>query len=279
MPSRRNSRRPSRRPRRAPRRGRKVAKRSSKKRGLSPMNQYAKIVESFQAEDLSSDKPYQHTFSLQQFYRATTIAKNFQFYKAVKVKWEYMPLYNTFQESNSTAVVGKPQLYFQMNRDQNPAWSQRTSAEALFSMNNSGVDPQAFTSNKEIIYKPNWCSPGISALTFGVVQGIPNPISAVTNVISLGLKKQFGWLPTPDLDDYDNARYNPTTAPQYLSTSVNTGPTNNAGVVYNGHNLYISQDNEPDTPVCRLICTVEWLFKNPKDNYSKLATRTPAQAV
>ena len=264
-PAKRFRRARGRKPRRAPRRN------LNKKSGLSVMNQHARIVESFELLDLKSDKPYQHVFHLSQFYRATTIAKNFQFYKAVKVKWEYMPLYNTFQQNNSTAVVSKPQVYWQMNRDQNPAWSQRTPDDAIFSLFNAGCDPIAFTKNLEIVYKPNWCSPGISALTFSKVKSAIDPavsIDAVTNVIHLGLKKQFGWLPTPDLDDYDQSRYNPTTAPTYTTGTLNTSPTNNGGVIYNGHNLYIVQDNEPDVPVCKLICTVEWHFKGPKDNYS-----------
>ena len=256
------------------RRGRLGRKRPSKKAGLSVMNQSARIVESFEYVDLKADTPYQQVFHLSQFYRATTIAKNFQFYKAVKVKWEYMPLYNTFQQGNSTAVVAKPQLYWVMCRDQNIAWSQRTAANAQFSMWNQGVDPVAFTKNLEIIYKPNWCSPGVTALTFAKVPSAVDPtavVDVVTNNIALGLKKQFGWLPTPDLDDYDLSRYNPTTAPSYPAGTLNTAPTNNGGVVYNGHNLIIQQENEPDVPVCKVICTVEWVFKGPKDNYSTLA--------
>ena len=247
-------------------------KRRSKKAGLSVMNQYAKIVETIELTDLKADEAYQNTFHLSQFYRATTIAKNFKFYKAAKVKWEYMPFYNTLQQNNSTAVVTKPQLYWVMNRDQDPTFEQRNSADALFSMNNQGVDPIAFTRNLEIIYRPNWCSPGITALTFSPVSN-PNggTTQVVTNVISLGLKKQFSWLPTPNLDDYNTNRYNPTTAPDYNGVPINTSPTNNAGVIYNGHNLYIVQENEPDVPVCKVICTVEWLFKGPKDNYSQLA--------
>ena len=249
------------------RRGRLGRKRVAKKAGLSPMNQYAKVVETFEAPDLISDKAYQATFSLADFYRATTVAKNFQFYKAAKVKWEYMPLYNTFQQSNSVAVVSKPQMYFVMNRDQNPYWANNgTTQEARFAIISTGADPVAFTKNREIVYTPNWCSPGISALTFSAVSGVGGgAVNAVTNVIALGLKKQFGWLPTPDLDDYlTPSVYNPTTAP----TGMNTAPTANAGVIYNGHNLYIEQENEPNVPVCKVVCTVEWLFKGPKNNYS-----------
>ena len=268
MPIRRRAtRRPRRKQvkRRAPRRGRRTAKKSS----LNPTAQFAKIVESFELPEVKSDQGINYTFSLNTFYRATTLAKNFRFYKAAKVKWEYMPFYNTFQEGNSTAVVSKPQMYFLMNRDQNPYWQGRPAATQLFAIQSAGADPMAFTGNKEIVYRPNWCSPGITALAFSPVNGPEGEVQAVTNVVSCGLKKQFGWIPTPDIDLYNDPKYyNPTTGAYDLSgNSIKTSPTANAAVVYNGHDLYIQQNNEPDTPVCKCICTVEWHFKGSKNNY------------
>lgn len=269
---------PARRRRAPARRGRKLRRAPrrnvNKKAGIKPMKQFATIVESVELQDLKSDTPSQAVFYLSQFFRATTIAKNFQFYRAAKVKWEYQPLYNTFQQGNSTAVVSKPQFYFLMNRDQNPQWSVLSPGAALFNMQTCGADPVSFTNNKEIIYKPNWCSPGINALTFSPVQSTTPGIAVdvVTNVISLGLKKQFSWLPTPDIDAYDYpSQYNPTTAPSSSTATMNTGPIANAGVVYNGHNVYIEQINEPNVPVCKVLCTVEWQFKGPKNNYNKEA--------
>ena len=279
------ARRPRRAPRRAPRRGGRKAirrvRRGGKKSGLSTMRQTARIVETIAFDDLKSDIPYIHAFSLSQFYRATTIAKNFQFYKAAKVKYEYMPLYNTFQESNNNnSTVGKPQMYFMMNREQNPYWSELAPADALFSIQSSGADPIAFTKNKEIVYTPNWCSPGVTALTFGTAQSGLDPntnIQAVTNVISCGLKKQFGWLPCPDKDLWTTPEvYQPTLAAAGVAGPLNTAPNAAAAVVYNGHNLYIQQSNEPDVVVCKLVCTVEWLFKGPKNNY---AANTPSRVT
>ena len=250
---------------------RRMRKRVSKKTGLRPQAQYAKIVETFELPEVYSDKGYNFTFSLNTFYRATTLAKNFRFYKAAKVKWEYMPFYNTFQEGNSTGTVAKPQLYFMMNRDQNNFWQTESPTTQLFAIQSAGADPMPLTSNKEIVYRPNWCSPGISALAFSPVSAVGGgAVNAVTNVVSCGLKKQYGWLPTPDLDLYNNPKvYNPTTGAYDLSgNSVNTSPTANAAVVYNGHDFYIQQVNEPNTPVCKVVCTVEWLFKGSKNNYT-----------
>ena len=267
MPARRRAQR-ARRPRR---RNLRRKPRVARKRGLAPTSQYAKIVETVELPDVMADRGYNFTFSLNTFYRATTLAKNFRFYKAAKVKWEYMPYYNTFQEGNSTGTVSKPQMYFMMNRDQNNFWQSETPTTQLFAIQSAGADPVPFTNNKEIIYRPNWCSPGISALAFSPVAAIGGgAVDAVVNVVSCGLKKQYGWLPTPDTDLYNNPKvYNPTTGAYDLSgNQIKTSPTANAAVVYNGHDFYIQQEREPLTPVCKVVMTVEWLFKGTKNNYT-----------
>jgi len=277
MPARRMRMRKSKAPARARRQAKRGgARRGGKKAGLNPTNQRATIVETIDAGNLVADQPYQGTFNLAQFFRATTLAKNFQFYRANKVKWEYMPLYNTFQENNSVPAVAKPQIYFMMNRDQDVSWSQRPPGQALFLLQSAGADPKPFTSNLEIVYKPNWCSPGLSAVT---LDGSKEP-SPVTSVISLGLQKQFGWLATPDTDAWAapnalNPTANPVGAFGYVSSS-----TANAGVMYNGHNLYIAQQNEPAVPVARLVVTVEWQFKGGKNNYATFGkTETKPEAI
>ena len=253
---------------RAPRRGRKMGKKrytgKGRKAGLRPTKQYATIVETLQANDVFPDTAYQATFNLSQFFRATTLAKNFQYYRAKKVKWEYMPLYNTFQENNSVAAVGKPQFYLIMNRDQDTKFSSLTSAAAQFSIQSAGADPSAFIKNREIIYKPNWCSPGLTAVGLTRVPGQTNVINAV---YSLGMKKQYGWLPTPNLDAWQNTTIanipqNPLPGPTELAQTLN------GGVVYNGHNFYIQQDNDPFVPVGKCVCTVEWEFKGGKNLYA-----------
>jgi len=233
--------------------------RGGKKAGLNPSNQYATIVETIEFSPVKSNQPIQYTFNLSQFFRATTLAKNFQFYKAAKVKWEYMPLYNVFQQSNSVGVVARPQMYFMMNRDQDPYWETRTPAIALFSIQASGADPRPFTKNFELVYKPNWCSPGLSAYTLGASQ-------TLTSLTQLGMKKQFSWLPTPNKDAYGvpttiNLIQNPIPAGQTMA------PTANAAAVYNGHNMFIEQDNAIDTDIAKVVCTVEWHFKLGKSNY------------
>ena len=267
---------PIRRPRRAPRRPIGVRKRrvpprrNLRKKAFNPLRQSARILETIELTDMRADEAYSFNFSLSQFFRATTLAKNFRFYKAAKVKWEYMPFYNTFQEGNSTGTVSKPQMYFVMNREQNPYWQSRTAATSLFAIQSQGADPVPFTNNREIIYTPNWCSPGLTALTFSPVVGASGTsVDAVTNVISCGLKKQFGWVPCPDLDLYNKPKvYDPTDgAADSSGNTLNMSPNATAAVLYNGHDLYVQQEREPNTPVCKVVCTVEWIFKGAKNNY------------
>jgi len=239
----------------------------SKKAGLQPSNQYATIVETMPSNDIFSDTAYTAQFQLTDFFRATTVAQNFKYYRAKKVKWEYMPLYNTFQEGLLGAnSVGKPQFYMMMNREQNQKFSSLAPIDALFAIQTSGSDPSAFVKNREIIYKPNWCSPGLSALT--ITLDPPN-LGTVNSVVSLGSKKQFGWLPTPNNDvyrqpDVPNFILNPTNTNVPYTTAAQL----NAAVVYNGHNFYIQQANEPNNKVGKVVVTVEWEFKGGKQLYA-----------
>lgn len=259
-------RRAIRRPRRNMAKKTRVPKhrRSSKsKASLKVTNQYATLVETKDVGQQFSDQPYQANFCLADFYRATTVAKNFKFYRAKKVKWEYMPYYNTFNASNSVSTVGKPQMYFMMNREQTTSYASLAPVDALFSIQTCGTDPVPMTNNKEIIYKPNWNTQGLSGYTY-----VTDPASGitVTGVVSMGSKAQYGWIPTPDKDAY----LNPNSPVSIQQRVINVAPTPglHGGVIYCGHNTYIAQENEPNIPVCRVIVTVEWEFKGGKQLYA-----------
>ena len=254
------------------RRGRKGGKKS----GLSPTRQYATIVETLATNDVFSDVPYQAAFTLSSFFRATTIAKNFKFYRAKKVKWEYMPAYNTFQEGNSTGTVSKPQMYLMMNRDQDTKFANLPAADALFSIQSQGADPSPFVKNKEIIYRPNWCSPGLTAV--GVTKEIGSK-DVVNAVYSLGMKTQYGWLPTPNVDAWQNPAVSNIPQNPLVGVIANSemSPLLNGGVVYNGHCFYIAQENEPNTAVGKCVVTVEWEFKGGKQLYAESAPGVTAE--
>lgn len=267
-------RRIARKKRSAPRRLRAKKVRRARKANISPMNQRCSIVETREFNDIKANTPYTNTFFLGQFYRATTIAPNFAFYRAKTVKYEYMPLYNVFQENNSVQAVGKPQVYTRMNRDQNPAWNNSVAPNALFAIQSSGANPRAFTRNMNIVYKPNWCSPGISAVKSTAYTALGGD-TAVNSIVTMGLKKDYGWLPTPNADAWINpGTLNPVRSSIVGSLAPNTA---NSNVVYNGHDFYIDQVSPPQVIVCKLVVTVEWEFKGPKEFYS-IGVQAPAQA-
>ena len=127
------------------------------------------------------------------------------------------------QDTVGNIAIAKPQMYFIMNRDQDPYWNSRPPVDQLFSLQSCGADPKAFTSNKVIIYKPNWCSPGLQAYT--KVEVVPNAPVPVGSLLSLGVKKQFSWLATPNVDGYqqDTTAINSFTRPLiHLALSCRT---------------------------------------------------------
>ena len=97
----------------------------------------------------------------------------------------------------------------------------------------------------------------------------PNINNGSNNWVVGGSKTQSGWLPTPN----DDAFLNPAVAnlPQnsLTGTLANTemSPLLQGGVVFNGHNLIVQQDNDPNVAIGKCICTVVWEFKGGKELY------------
>jgi len=249
-------------PRRIGRKGRKP-RRKAVKRGnrksripaaIAGPGQYATIVETIQFPDVLGNAGTACVFTLGDCPRAQTLSTFFSFYKAASVVWEYLPLYNTFQDGGGST---KPYIYSVMNRQQ------EVLAVGRSHFLQAGARPETLVSRKVVKYVPNWCSGGLSA--YG---GVPN---APTNLASMGLQKQFGWLATPsivlainsDNSDKDSTPLNP-------STGTTPAVIINNNVMYNGHYLYIDQavDGAPSVPCMRLTATVTWRFKGAKNNYT-----------
>jgi len=244
-----------RRPRRAAkhmRRGRKGGILAVPRSMKASPNQMASVTESIQFVDTLPNIVSYRRFDLSSFYRASTIAPNYKFYKAAKCTWTYTPLYNTFQEGATLGTVSKPQMYFQMNRTQE---SMNGLAHSDFL--GMGSKPSAFTSNKVISYVPNWCSPGLVAIR----RDETGVIVAVRNV---GLRANTGWLESPEIDPYNAA---PQTQPLTSGNQILSDGTVNAAVLaanvqYNGHVDYCYQERAV-AAVYTLVLTVTWLFKQP----------------
>lgn len=259
-----------RRARRAPRRRvMRMRKRKSKVGGVlsvprsmkSAPQQFAKVIETIQVNDGLSGNPYGRQFALSQFPRACNIATNYKWYKATKVTWTYQPLFNTFQENLTGPSVGKPQIYFSMNR------SQDTVYQTLSDFQAEGSQPQTLVKNKVITYKPNWCSPGLLTWVKDGATGL------VQFVRQSGLTVNYGWLASTPYNNYATNKITTPFADQYNQTPGSAPPVGLPNIpvdvspvntLYNGHADYTFQENNPTIQnLYALTCTVEWSFKQP----------------
>jgi len=245
--------------RRAAKPRRKIARRGRKANPSRPIRsipgkgQYATCVETHDFGPIVTNAGALATFTLSQFPRAQQMAGLFSYYKAVKVTWSYEPLYNTFQESN-TLAVGKPYILTMMNRSQEVV---NTNYNSLLG---AGARPVPFTNKYLLTYKPNWCVPGLPAITANFSTG------DITNFRVTGLKPVYDWIGTPPSVTGSNAE---NTAVTINDTALNAvGPVITNQVTYNGHAQHFFQDGALNQPIGRLICQVEWLFKGAKSNVS-----------
>lgn len=205
--------------------------------------QNATIIETIEFQDVSANIVEYNSFTLAEFPRAMAVASNFEFYKADKVIWTYEPLYNTFQDS--VGGISKPYMYIAMNRRQ-----RGMANPTLANIQAMGAQPMTLSSKKEVIYRPNWTSPG---LTFHAANTQPS------NTFTQGAKIQYSWLqtqpgtPSP-ISGQPTGGANPAPYGDYMQA---------ANAVYNGHLTYVDQAVAPgDKPkVARLTCTVHWKFK------------------
>lgn len=234
-------------------------------------NQSAIIKETRAYAPILSNNGYAFTFKLNDFLRASQLAPNFKWYRAVKVEWVMTPLYNVFQDGLVGNEISQPYIYQTMNRTQDALGFSLADIQAM------GIKPLKLNSLYKMSYKPNWCSGGLT--TYRNAPDQPAiPIVANTH---LGLKAEYGYLPCP------NNAINAVDIPQYLSPLdpvnppvVNQGMTsiNTNDVVYNGHRLFCQQYNGTGDgqPVAQLTCTVTWVFKDPNNSF---VVREPLETV
>lgn len=232
--------------------------------------QYCKIQETIEYNELKPNTSYYMGFTIAQFARASQIAINFRFFKPTKIIWSYEPKFNTFQELTTGDTVGMPYLYVIMNRTQD------NHPYSLQDIQAQGARPQKFTGTKSVSYRPNWCSPGLLVNnTINVNQGTPPP-AAVSNIAFMGLKAEYGWQQCPtDIPTADDTVTPSAPATQPNLPGAGTGqvmtPNYAGNCMYNGHDLYISQDNAVgEITVCKVTATVIWEFKgaNQENNQS-----------
>jgi len=254
------------------RRGRKAVKKSSIPRGMNDAGQLARIKETISFTDLNPNVGYNFVFNLSQFQRASALAPNFKWYKATHVEWTIEPLYNTFQDGTTGAEVSVPYMFTTMNRTQD------NSSLGFADMKAMGCKPQKLTGKKVIKYTPNWCSPGLNMI-------LSNGLGTFRDVVSAGLKEQYGYLQSPNLNRGDEVPSveQPITPYQAapLAPGFAAGQILTNQVIYNGHNVWVDQAVSTGTlqPVARVSCTVHWHFKGPHCVYLADPAKTLEPAV
>lgn len=224
------------------RRGRKAMRSRGGRRGRSSVatagrQQYATVTETLELADLSANTLVNNVFALEQFERATAVASNFQMYRAKSVTWTYEPQYNTFQETTG-ASISKPYIYLAMNRTQITLFN-----ADLQNLQAMGAKPLTLTSKRSISYKPNWCSPGLTAVTAGTG----------SYPIVQGAKPQYGWLFAPNASASMGITLYPGAQGEQQYNNF---------AVYNGHFCFIDQaQSVTPATIARLTATVVWEFK------------------
>lgn len=229
--------------------------------------QYAHIRESIEWQNIQSNSIYNNCFVLAEFERANRLATNFKYYRAQRVTWTYEPMYNTYPTSVNAGAPGIPYLYLTMNRSQDSQLQGLTSPSNLLAQ---GAKPKKLAKVITVSYTPNWNSPGL------IGQNVSN--GNVINVTQCGAKVEYGWIPAPNVATPFSSNRAQGIIPQMNLPNFNisgdsiSGPGgigNNAatlvtnGVTYMGHYIFIEQLNRPSNTLCKVTCTVDWVFKDP----------------
>jgi len=265
------------------RKGRALGRRAGRRSGRGAVSgrtksQTARITETIEIIDLNPNTSYANAFSLSQFARASSIAPFFRWYKATKVTYQYEPLYNTFQEGGGPSVSA-PYFYSLMNRTQDSHVTTLNDIQAC------GAKPIKLTRMLTKSYRPNWCSPGL--ITYGTAVATQGVSPAMVGLYNNGLKAEYGWLQSPNSVDVNGTGVQiapfpsaDQAVPGGSNPAVPIMAINNTNqVMYNGHDVFIDQQNAPQaTVVCRLTCTVEWAFKDP-NNATNLSSEGPTNIL
>lgn len=246
-------------PRRAarkPRRGRKGARKSRVPRGpknsgtMSHIKNTARIVEGVILTTLQSNTDFNYAFNIGIFDRAMRVAANFKFYRAKRVTYKYIPLYNQF---TAGATVSRPVVQWVMNRngDDNLWTAAEYDAQGAI-----GRPVKEMT----ISYVPNLLQAvsvrADNAVTVPVVTP-PDPIVASSNLRDIGTRPLYrAWLTTPPMGQIQ-------TVAGVANTNLNRYADSKGECLYYGHSMLLSNNGGPTIAMYNVYVEVEWEFKDP----------------
>jgi len=249
-------------------------RRAAKRTTPSKKSDVCRIHEVQEFNDVQANKTQGLNFALYQFPRASQLAPNFKWYRAVKVEWMIDPNFNIYGEGsvggtpNGSTTV--PYLYHRMNRNQD-AWNYN-----VRDLQAMGAKPVKFTKQLKYTYKPNWNSPGL--LTFAGNAATDTTPASIQSIQQQGLTPQYGWLMSTDAVPFNfNGNFNNKSVSQVQGWKPNVPPPATIGMVnvatntvlYNGSDIFIDQyENQINTIIARVTCKVTWEFKDPNFPHS-----------
>lgn len=251
MPARFARRRPARRSRPGLRKKRGMRNRYAKRRGARSMNankDYARVVE-VQEYAAVPEGGNMISLALSQFARATSVAKNYRFYKCTKVELEFIPYANMFP--GGTAF---PELYFQVDRTASIVNGAALPLPTKGIMMSRGCLPQKWTSVIRKSYTPSVLR-NEQLITAGtVIGGVNNALLYAVPATSTPVFKKW----------YETQQYN-------HGVDYATGLPHPVGPAFDPLNLqwlgaayYIDQPLAAPAAILGTIkMKVSWLFKQP----------------
>lgn len=217
---------------------------------MSSVKNTARIVEGVLLSTLQSNNDSNYAFNIGEFDRAMRVAACFKFYRAKRVTYKYIPLYNQF---TAGATVTRPTLQWIMNRNgDSNSW---TAAE--YDAQGAIGRPVKQTT---ISYVPNLLQAvsvrADTAITVAQVTP-PDPIVASSNLRDIGTRPLYGaWLTTPPMGQIE-------TVAGDANSNLNRYADSKGECFYYGHSMLLSNGGGPAIDMFRVYVEVVWEFKDP----------------
>jgi len=243
-------RRAARKPRRKGARKSRIPRAPKNSGTMSGVKNTARIVEGVLLSTLQSNSDTNYFFNIGEFDRAMRVAACFKFYRAKRVTWKYIPLYNQF---TAGATVTRPTYQWIMNRNgDSNTW---TSAE----YDAQGAIGRA-VNQTTISYVPNLLQAvsvrADKAVTVAQVTP-PDPIVASSNLRDIGTRPLYGaWLTTPPMGQI-------STVAGGTNSNLNRYADSLGECYYHGHSMLLSNGGGPAIDMFRVYVEVVWEFKDP----------------
>lgn len=202
----------------------------TKSKSLSPRANFASIVETYDAGDVVINQPYEIKEQLSNFSRASTVAKEYQFYRLTRIELEFQVKYNQYRD-DATSSAATPHFYMMKNR--NGSLPNYFDNEYMLAQ---GCKPIQFTRDRKFGWKPN------TLITTGVQDTTIGQPTSGTEVM-----------------------YDRWISSYYAQNDLNEPPVLNDQVDFYGLGFLVNQPtgHTVDNVIANLTIRCHWEFKDP----------------